>query len=43
LYASGEHRSADVIDDDTEPMRALVNADAEKWWPVIKEFGIKAE
>ena len=22
---------------------ALVKADAEKWWPLIKEFGIKAE
>ena len=22
---------------------ALVKADAEKWWPIIKEFGIKAE
>ena len=22
---------------------ALQKADAEKWWPIIKEFGIKAE
>ena len=26
-----------------EALGALVNADAEKWWPVIKELGIKAE
>jgi tripartite-type tricarboxylate transporter receptor subunit TctC len=26
-----------------EALGALVKADAEKWWPVIKEFGIKAE
>jgi hypothetical protein len=26
-----------------EALRALVKADAEKWWPLIKEFGIKAE
>jgi tripartite-type tricarboxylate transporter receptor subunit TctC len=26
-----------------EALRALVKADAEKWWPIIKEFGIKAE
>jgi hypothetical protein len=25
-----------------EALGALVKADAEKWWPVIKEFGIKA-
>jgi tripartite-type tricarboxylate transporter receptor subunit TctC len=26
-----------------EALRALVKADAEKWWPLIKEFGIKAQ
>jgi tripartite-type tricarboxylate transporter receptor subunit TctC len=26
-----------------EALGALVRADAEKWWPLIKEFGIKAE
>ena len=26
-----------------EALGALVKADAEKWWPKIKEFGIKAE
>jgi tripartite-type tricarboxylate transporter receptor subunit TctC len=26
-----------------EAVDALVKADAEKWWPLIKEFGIKAE
>ena len=26
-----------------EALGALVKADAEKWWPIIKEFGIKAE
>jgi tripartite-type tricarboxylate transporter receptor subunit TctC len=26
-----------------EGLRALVKADVEKWWPLIKEFGIKAE
>jgi tripartite-type tricarboxylate transporter receptor subunit TctC len=26
-----------------EALTALVKADAEKWWPIIKEFGIKAE
>jgi tripartite-type tricarboxylate transporter receptor subunit TctC len=26
-----------------EGLGALVKADAEKWWPLIKEFGIKAE
>jgi tripartite-type tricarboxylate transporter receptor subunit TctC len=26
-----------------EVLSALVKADAEKWWPLIKEFGIKAE
>jgi hypothetical protein len=26
-----------------EALRALVKADAEKWWPIIKGFGIKAE
>jgi tripartite-type tricarboxylate transporter receptor subunit TctC len=26
-----------------EALGALVKADAEKWWPLIKELGIKAE
>jgi tripartite-type tricarboxylate transporter receptor subunit TctC len=26
-----------------EALGALVKADVEKWWPVIKELGIKAE
>jgi hypothetical protein len=26
-----------------EVLAALQRADAEKWWPLIKEFGIKAE
>jgi tripartite-type tricarboxylate transporter receptor subunit TctC len=26
-----------------EELGALVRADAEKWWPLMKEFGIKAE
>jgi hypothetical protein len=26
-----------------EALGGLVKADAEKWWPVIKELGIKAE
>jgi hypothetical protein len=26
-----------------ENLGALVNADADKWWPIIKELGIKAE
>ena len=26
-----------------EALGALVKADAEKWWPLIKEFGIKAD
>jgi hypothetical protein len=26
-----------------EALGALVESDAENWWPVIKEFGIKAE
>jgi hypothetical protein len=26
-----------------EALGALVKADAEKWWPIIKEFGIKPE
>jgi tripartite-type tricarboxylate transporter receptor subunit TctC len=26
-----------------DALRALVKADAEKWWPIIKEFGIKVE
>jgi tripartite-type tricarboxylate transporter receptor subunit TctC len=25
-----------------EALRGLVKADAEKWWPLIKEFGITA-
>jgi hypothetical protein len=25
-----------------EALAALQKADAEKWWPIIKEFGIKA-
>jgi hypothetical protein len=25
------------------PLGALVNADGEKWWPIIKDSGIKAE
>jgi len=25
------------------PLGALVKADAEKWWPIIKDSGIKAE
>jgi tripartite-type tricarboxylate transporter receptor subunit TctC len=25
-----------------EALAALVKADAEKWWPVMKEFGIKS-
>jgi len=25
------------------PLGALVKADAEKWWPIIKDFRIKAE
>jgi hypothetical protein len=25
------------------PLGALVKADAEKWWPIIKELRIKAE
>jgi hypothetical protein len=24
-----------------EALGALVKADAEKWWPIMKEFGIK--
>jgi hypothetical protein len=24
-------------------LSALVKADAEKWWPIIRELGIKAE
>jgi tripartite-type tricarboxylate transporter receptor subunit TctC len=27
----------------TEALGALVKTDAKKWWPIIKEFGIKAE
>jgi hypothetical protein len=30
-------------DRDAEPPGACVKADAEKWWPIIKELGIKAE
>ena len=26
-----------------EALGALVKADAEKWWPIIRELGIKAE
>jgi hypothetical protein len=26
-----------------ETLGALVKADAERWWPIIKELGIKAE
>ena len=26
-----------------EALAALVRTDAEKWWPIMKEFGIKAE
>jgi tripartite-type tricarboxylate transporter receptor subunit TctC len=26
-----------------EALGALVKADAEKWWPIIKQLGIKAE
>jgi tripartite-type tricarboxylate transporter receptor subunit TctC len=26
-----------------EGLAALVKADADKWWPIMKEFGIKAE
>jgi tripartite-type tricarboxylate transporter receptor subunit TctC len=26
-----------------EALAALMKADAEKWWPIMKEFGIKAE
>jgi tripartite-type tricarboxylate transporter receptor subunit TctC len=26
-----------------EALGALVKTDAEKWWPIIKELGIKAE
>jgi tripartite-type tricarboxylate transporter receptor subunit TctC len=26
-----------------EGLAALVKADAEKWWPIMKEFGIKAD
>jgi tripartite-type tricarboxylate transporter receptor subunit TctC len=26
-----------------ETLAALVKADAEKWWPIMKEFGIKAD
>ena len=26
-----------------EALGALVKADAEKWWPIIKELGIKVE
>ena len=26
-----------------EALRALVKADAEKWWPIIKEAGIKPQ
>ena len=26
-----------------ETLAALVKADTEKWWPIVKEFGIKVE
>jgi hypothetical protein len=26
-----------------EALGALQKADAEKWWPIIKEFGIRSE
>jgi hypothetical protein len=26
-----------------EALGALVKADAEKWWPIIKELGVRAE
>jgi hypothetical protein len=26
-----------------EALGALQKADTEKWWPIIKQFGIKAE
>jgi hypothetical protein len=26
-----------------EALGALAKAGAEKWWPIIKEFGLKAE
>jgi hypothetical protein len=26
-----------------EVLAALVDTDAEKWWPMMKEFGLKAE
>jgi tripartite-type tricarboxylate transporter receptor subunit TctC len=26
-----------------EALAALMKTDAEKWWPIIKEFGIKAQ
>jgi tripartite-type tricarboxylate transporter receptor subunit TctC len=26
-----------------EILAALVKADVEKWWPIVKEFGIKVE
>jgi tripartite-type tricarboxylate transporter receptor subunit TctC len=26
-----------------EALGAMQRADAEKWWPIIKEFGIRAE
>jgi hypothetical protein len=26
-----------------EMLGALQKANAEKWWPIVKEFGIKAE
>jgi hypothetical protein len=27
----------------SEALRTLVKADAEKWWPMIKEFGIRVK
>jgi hypothetical protein len=26
-----------------ETLAALMKAEAEKWWPIMKEFGIRAE
>jgi hypothetical protein len=38
----GHHHIATVTAT-PEALGALVKADAEKWWPIIKEAGIKAE
>jgi hypothetical protein len=32
-----------LLSDGIKALGALVKADAEKWWPIIKELGIKAE